>query len=217
MFWSSIPTLSPLENSATLPTLHVPLRVWLLNPQGLDWEPSPQLCFPVAFCLQDCPLRLTLSFSLSEWSQCDVAQCLHLLTPYLSSSFLVLHMVLPLRSKLSVSFTKNLFPTVIVPTPHPHNQPLKLQLSRYNYYDPWRASRTDSAPLRTWYYWDSAQVCAHAHDAFQWELTSQNFPPEKCTDIGVRHSPFKTFSGFLWLSKSSLALLAWPLRLCTTS
>lgn len=81
MFWSSIPTLSPLENSATLPTLQAPLQVWLLNPQGLDWEPSPQPCFPVSFCLQDCPLRLTLSFSHSEWSQYDVAQSLHCWPP----------------------------------------------------------------------------------------------------------------------------------------
>lgn len=91
----------------------------------------------------------------------------------------------------SVSLSQRTFSNSHCPNTQPPYQPLQLQLSCYNCYAPQHASHAESAPLRTWCYCENVQVCAHAHDDFQGELTSQNLQPKKCTDIGVHHSLFK--------------------------
>lgn len=168
-----------------LRTLQVSLWVWLPNPQGL-LEPSLQLYFPVSFCLENPPLWTALSIFWMKPMQ-------HVSVPAFAGSpfCLPFFFLIPPHGSNSVSLSQRTFSNSHCPNTQPPHQPLQLHLSCYNCYAPQRASRAETAPLRTWCDCENVQVCAHAHDDFQGELTSQNFQPKKCTDISVHYSLFK--------------------------
>lgn len=83
------------------------------------WNPLFSSTFQSPFAWKTLPYRQPSASS--EWSQCNTSQCLHLLVPLsvFLSSFWFLHMVLPLRSKFCVPFTKNLFQQSLSQHPAP--------------------------------------------------------------------------------------------------